>query len=99
MVRHSGVLCTHCGAGADCRRTLGLMKKIREKRPIRSSQPILNFETVSCDTYNGRKIPSDNVSATLGFITKVKPLYPVSDRRQSGDVPAPSPQARCNAFS
>ena len=55
---------------------LGLMKKIQgEKTNTEFAADLGISKQYLSDMYNGRKIPSDSVSATLGFTQKVVTRY------------------------
>jgi hypothetical protein len=55
---------------------LDLMKKIQgEKTNTQFATDLGISKQYLCDMYNGRKIPSDTVSATLGFTQKVETRY------------------------
>ncbi len=55
---------------------LGLMKKIQgEKTNTQFAADLGISKQYLCDMYNGRKIPSGNVSAVLGFTSKVETRY------------------------
>lgn len=55
---------------------LDLMKKIQgEKTNTQFAADLGISKQYLCDIYNGRKIPSDTVSATLGFTQKMETRY------------------------
>jgi hypothetical protein len=67
---------------------LGLMKKIQgEKTNTQFAADLGISKQYLCDMYNGRKIPSDNVSAALGFTSKVETFYFPSATAASKEVP------------
>ena len=77
---------------------LGLMKKIQgEKTNTQFAADLGISKQYLCDMYNGRKIPSDNVSATLGFTTRVETRYIPSATAASQEMSrapaAPKPKA------
>jgi hypothetical protein len=55
---------------------LGLMKKIQgEKTNTQFAADLGISKQYLCDIYNGRKVPSDTVSASLGYTQKVETRY------------------------
>ena len=55
---------------------LGLMKKIQgEKTNTEFAAELGISKQYLSDMYNGRKVPSDTVSATLGFTQRVETRY------------------------
>ena len=77
---------------------LGLMKKIQgEKTNTQFAADLGISKQYLCDMYNGRKIPSDNVSATLGFTTRVETRYipsaTAASQETSRGPAAPKPKA------
>jgi hypothetical protein len=72
---------------------LGLMKKIQgEKTSTQFAADLGISKQYLCDIYNGRKVPSETVSATLGFTAKVETRYVPSATAanpEASRVPAP----------
>lgn len=72
---------------------LGLMKKIQgEKTSTQFAADLGISKQYLCDIYNGRKVPSETVSATLGFTAKVETRYVPSATAANAEasrVPAP----------
>jgi hypothetical protein len=67
---------------------LGLMKKIQgDKTNTQFAADLGISKQYLCDIYNGRKIPSDNVSATLGFTSKVETFYVPSTTDANQEMP------------
>jgi hypothetical protein len=55
---------------------LGLMKRIQgEKTNTQFAADLGISKQYLCDIYNGRKVPSDTVSASLGYTPKVETRY------------------------
>ncbi len=77
---------------------LGLMKKIQgEKTNTQFAADLGISKQYLCDMYNGRKTPSDNVSAFFGFSSKVETRYVPSataaNEEMSRAPAAPKPKA------
>ncbi|HZE27821.1 MAG TPA: hypothetical protein VE083_10555 [Terriglobales bacterium] len=77
---------------------LGLMKKIQgEKTDTQFAADLGISKQYLCDIYNGRKVPSDTVSATFGFTAKVETRYIPSATAASEEMSrapaAPKPKA------
>jgi hypothetical protein len=77
---------------------LGLMKKIQgEKTNTEFAADLGISKQYLCDIYNGRKIPSETVSATLGFTPKMEMFYVPSATAASQETPRatapPKPKA------
>jgi hypothetical protein len=77
---------------------LDLMKKIQgEKTDTQFAADLGISKQYLCDIYNGRKVPSDTVSATFGFTAKVETRYVPSATAASEEMTrapaAPKPKA------
>jgi len=77
---------------------LGLMKKIQgEKTDTQFAADLGISKQYLCDIYNGRKVPSDTVSATLGFtaqvVTRYIPSATAASEEMSRASAAPKPKA------
>jgi hypothetical protein len=67
---------------------LELMKKIQgEKTNTEFANDLGISKQYLCDIYNGRKIPSETVSASLGFTPKVEMFYVPSATAASEETP------------
>ena len=77
---------------------LELMKKIQgEKTNTQFAADLGISKQYLCDMYNGRKVPSDNVSTALGYSAKVETRYipsaTAASKETSGAISAPKPKA------
>lgn len=72
---------------------LGLMKKIQgEKTDTQFAADLGISKQYLCDIYNRRKVPSDTVSASLGYTQKVETRYVPSVTAASEETSrAPAP--------
>jgi hypothetical protein len=73
---------------------LGLMKKIQgEKTNTQFAADLGISKQYLCDIYNGRKVPSDTVSGSLGYSQRVVTRYVPSataTREEMSRAPAPA---------
>jgi hypothetical protein len=68
---------------------LELMKKIQgDKTNTQFAADLGISKQYLSDMYRGRKIPSDNVSATLGFTSKVETFYVPSATDANEEMPS-----------
>jgi hypothetical protein len=77
---------------------LELMKKIQgEKTNTQFAADLGISKQYLCDMYNGRKVPSDNVSTALGYSAKVETRYipsaTAASEETSSAISAPKPKA------
>jgi hypothetical protein len=74
---------------------LELMKKIQgEKTNTQFATEIGISKQYLTDIYNGRKVPSDTVSAALGFTQRVFTLYVPSATAAKEEMPSASPKSK-----
>ena len=77
---------------------LGLMKKIQgEKTNTQFASDLGISKQYLCDIYNGRKVPSDTVSASLGYTQKVVTRYIPSATAASEEMSRAPASARPTA--
>jgi hypothetical protein len=77
---------------------LELMKKIQgEKTNTEFAGDLGISKQYLCDIYNGRKIPSETVSASLGFTPKVEMFYVPSATAASEETPRAPAAAKAKA--
>jgi hypothetical protein len=77
---------------------LGLMKKIQgEKTNTQFAAEIGISKQYLSDIYKGRKVPSDTVSAAVGYTPRVETLYVRSETAADQEVPRAVPPAKPKA--
>jgi len=77
---------------------LELMKKIQgEKTHTEFAADLGISKQYLCDIYNGRKVPSETVSASLGFTPKVEMFYVPSATAASEETPRAPAAAKSKA--
>jgi DNA-binding XRE family transcriptional regulator len=77
---------------------LELMKKIQgEKTNTQFAAEIGISKQYLTDIYNGRKVPSSNVSAALGFTPRVETLYFRSETAAKEEAPRAAPPGKPKA--
>jgi DNA-binding XRE family transcriptional regulator len=77
---------------------LGLMKKIQgEKTNTQFAAEIGISKQYLTDIYNGRKAPSDTVSAALGYTPRVETLYLPSATAANQESPRAAPPPKSKA--